>query len=148
MSPPPPLMMYNHYPYVSHMYSNSQQLNHLHFGVGPAPFDAPRQYAASTLDFTVCFKFANVSVCSGCRQHFSPSEDLLIRHAEFRLYNSPVTGAMASKFGNVYYHSIYCCVKKKWPEFTPAQLCVPVEVVEHLCIVHKSLLAREFGIKF
>ena len=56
------------------------------------------------------------------------------------LNNSPVTGAMASKFGNTYYHPRYC-VKKKWPEFIPTQLCVLVEIVEHLTIVYllKSL---------
>ena len=63
------------------MYSNSQQLHHLHSGVGPASFDAPIQYGASTPDFTVSFKLGNVSECSGCRQHFLPSEDLLIWHA-------------------------------------------------------------------
>ena len=53
-------------------------------------------------DFTVCFKFGNASVCSGCRQHFWHSDDILKRHEEFRLYNSPVTGGPASKFGNAY----------------------------------------------
>ena len=73
----------------------------------------------------------NVNVWSSCCKHFLPSEDLLIRHAEFRLYNNPMIGAMASKFGNTYYHPRYYCVKK-WPEFTLAQLCVPVEIIEHL----------------
>ena len=146
---PPPPFMYNPHPYASHSYSNSQQLHQPHFqpysGVGPAP---PPQYAASTPEFTVCFKFGNVSVCSGCRQNFLHSEDVLIRHAEFRSYNSPVTGAMASKFGNAYYHPRFYCVTKKWPEFTAAQLCIPQEIMVHLTVFHKSLLAQEFGINF
>ena len=113
MSLPTPLM-YSH-PYVSHPYSSNQQplpfQSHFCGGATPGSLQTPLQYGASApvhstmkKDFTVCFKFGNVSVCSGCRQHFLHSDDLLIRHEEFRLYNSPVTGAPASKFGDAYYH--------------------------------------------
>ena len=155
MSLPTPLM-YSH-PYVSHPYSSNQQplpfQSHFCGGATPGSLQTPLQYGASTpihstmkKDFTVCFKFGNVSVCSGCRQHFLHSDDLLIRREEFRLYNSPVTGAPASKFGNAYYHPRHCCLTQKWIEFTSTLLTIP-EVVAHLTSFHKILLYQEFGLE-
>jgi len=136
--------MYNHYPNVSHRFPNSPLLHHQHAGVGYAPLQTP---PLTPSDFTFCFKFGNVSVCSGCHQNFLPSDDLVIRHEEFRSYNSPATGTMASRFGNAYYHPRYFCITKKWPEFTPAQLCIPEDIMVQLTDYQKSFIAQEFGIQ-
>ena len=53
--------------------------------------------------FIVCFKFGNVSVCSGCRCNFGQNDDIVIKHPEFRSYSSPITGHPTSKFGNAPY---------------------------------------------
>jgi len=62
--PSPPPCMYNHYPNVSHRFPNSPLLHHQHAGVGYAPLQTP---PLTPSDFTFCFKFGNVSVCSACR---------------------------------------------------------------------------------
>ena len=156
MSPTAPLM-YSH-PYINNPYSSIQQQfpfqHHFCAGATPSALQTPPQYAVSTpvhstmkKDFTVCFKFGNVSVCSGCRHNFLHSDDLLIKHEEFRSYNSPVTGAPASKFGNAYYHPRLCCLTQKWPQFTSTLLTIPEEVVVRLTSFHKSLLYHEFGLE-
>ena len=165
-------LMYN-YPFVSHPYSSNQQPSPFqnqfcagatpsysrlqtppHYGPSCSALQTLPQCAVSTSgntmmkkDFIVCFKFGNVSVCSGCRQNFFHSDDILIKHEEFRVYNSPVTGAPASKFGNAYYHPRFSCLMQKWPEFTATMLTIPEEVLPRLTSFHKSLMYQEFGLE-
>ena len=44
---------------------------------------------SSTEPYTVCFKFGDISVCNGCRNKFSESDNLVIQHKEFRNFISP-----------------------------------------------------------
>ena len=64
--------------------------------------------------FKVCFKAGNISVCSGCRNNFSKSDEIVLKHAEHRQYNNPHTGIPATKYGNAYYHVKKICVHLKW----------------------------------
>lgn len=94
--------------------------------------------------FIVCFKFGNVSVCSGWRCHFGQSDKLVIKHAEFRSLNSPVTGYPTSKYGNAYYHLKLQCLKLKWPGITAEEIVVPVDAASRLKDNHKGVLYRVF----
>ena len=95
----------------------------------------------------VCFKFGNVSVCSGCRCNFGQNDEIVIKHPEFRSYNSPVTGHPTSKFGNAYYHIKMRCLKLKWPGVKVEDIVVPEEVATQLKDTHKSLLCQEFSLQ-
>ena len=108
----------------------------------------PMPHSSVESDFVVCFKFGNVSVCSGCCSNFSQSDDLVIKHAEFRSYNNPSTGLPTSKFGNAYYHVKMNCLKFRWPTVSYANIVVPDEVAAQLNEAHKSVLYQEFSIQF
>ena len=97
--------------------------------------------------FLVCFKFGNVSVCSGCRCNFSRNDELVIKHGEFRSFNSPVTGYPTSKFGNAYYHIKLQCLKFKWPGIRVEEIVVPEDVANHLEDAHKTLLYQELSLQ-
>ena len=71
----------------------------------------------------LCFKTGNISVCSGCRVTFTECDDLVVRHSEYRTFNSPRTGLPTSKYGNAYYHPKHSCTGLKWGDsFQPHRL--------------------------
>ena len=101
----------------------------------------------NSLNFKVCFKKGNISVCSGCRQSYGQVDEIVIQHEEFRSFTNPQTGLPAQKFGNSYYHCRVRCILLKWPNFSSHQLMIPSEVELHLSDFHKSLLQKEFGLQ-
>ena len=91
---------------------------------------------------TLCF---NISVCSGCRRNFTQFDDLVVRHAEQHMFNSPRTGLPTSKYGNAYYHPKQHCLKVKWGDFQPHDLVIHDNMLL-LSTVHKEMLFMEFGV--
>ena len=97
--------------------------------------------------FTLCFKTGNISVCSGCRRNFTQLDDLVVRHAEHRAFNSPRTGLPTSKYGNAYYHPKQLCLGMKWGDsFQSHKLVIDDSMRPLLSVFHKEMILKEFGI--
>ena len=72
-------------------------------------------------------------------ENFTQFDDLVVRHAEQRMFNSPRTGLPTSKYGNAYYHPKQHCLKVKWEDFQPHDLVIRDNMLPLLSTVHKEM---------
>lgn len=97
--------------------------------------------------FMLCVKSGNISVCAGCRLKFTECDDLVVRHSEYRTFNSPRTGLPTSKYGNAYYHPRQSCLGLKWGNsFQPHDLVIEDRMQSLLSSAQKEMILKEFGI--
>lgn len=95
-----------------------------------------------------------IKVCAGCKgQHLkgtnnellAPPYDICLCHREPQVYTNPKTRLECSKVGNVYYHVNLNCIRKKYPQFTAAQVECPPETRSLLANEHYDLLRKAIG---
>ncbi len=95
----------------------------------------------------ISFKTGNISVCSGCRNNFSSTNEIVVRHAEYRTFNNPRTGRPNSKYSNAYYHAKQHCLGLRWGEFfQPNSVVVNNAIRPLLTFSHKQVILQEFGV--
>ena len=109
----------------------------------PPPWSLPStSYSSTPETFKVHLKNGKISVCSGCRNGFTPLDTIVLQHTEFRQFTSPRSGLPSSRYGNAYYHAKKRCIQLKWGQnFT-------VSVPEYLALEsqQKAQLSEEFGV--
>ena len=97
--------------------------------------------------FILCLKSGNISVCAGCRVKFTECDDLVVRHSEYRTFNSLRTGLLTSKYSNAYYHPKQSCLGLKWGDsFQPHNLVIEDRMQLLLSSAQKEMILKEFGI--
>ena len=78
---------------------------------------------------------------------FTECIDLVVRHLEYRMFNSPRTGLLTSKYGNTYYHPKESCLRLKWENsFQPHNLVIEDRMQSLLSSAQKEVILKEFGI--
>ena len=96
--------------------------------------------------FRLCFIKGNISVCHGCKNHYSKEyHEICIQHEEWRSFTPPGGSVPQSRFGNVYYHVNVFCVQINWPSFNPASLVTSDEINAQLEPAQKTILEHFLG---
>lgn len=108
--------------------------------------------APNTNPFYVCFIEGNIRKCQGCKSFLGGSDgsvpappfDLCIARAERRSYRD-ATGVLRTpqKEQPAHYHLNLACVRAAPPDFVPASLLVPYNILPTLSTIHRDYLWPE-----
>lgn len=71
---------------------------------------------------------------------------LCLQHEERHTFMSPVLPVPQSRFGNVYYHCNFHCVRTVWPQFLSSSVVAPSSVSICLLPEYQIFLYAYFGI--
>ena len=118
------------------------------FGTAPSYFRPTMPPMAEDESmFVLCFITGNISKCTGCNNKYdkppTPPYDICVQHKEWRTF-TPTGRTPQSKFAPAYYHVNRPCIVRNWPNFTPQQLVIYLEIFQRLGPAHLDLLAT-FG---
>lgn len=103
----------------------------------PSPLSTTPDSHHDPSEFELCFRTGNISVCSGCCTNFTEVDDVVVRHAEYRMFNNPHTGLLMSRYGNAYYHAKLRCFHLRWGNSSEHSLVTHDNVHSQLSVAHK-----------
>lgn len=116
---------------------------------------APSPTAPNTNPFYIRFIEGNIRMCQGCRSSLrnssgmipTPPFDLCSARAERRSFRD-ASGTLITprREQPAHYHLNILCIQAAAPEFVPASLLVPADVIPKLKQTHKEYLRLIFGL--